>query len=78
MNILSFPFPLVILLGRQKPGKWCAMHVRVAYMIDPHRRFSSKSELGGGWEVGWLREQTGWSGHTQKEGGQALAGTERA
>lgn len=37
MNILSFPFPLVILLGRQKPGKWCAMHVRVAYMILRHQ-----------------------------------------
>lgn len=32
----SFPFPLVI-LGRQKPGKWCAMHVRVAYMILRHQ-----------------------------------------
>lgn len=37
MNVLSFPFPLVILLGRQKPGKWCAMHVRVAYMILRHQ-----------------------------------------
>lgn len=37
MNIFSFPFPLVILLGRQKPGKWCAMHVRVAYMILRHQ-----------------------------------------
>ena len=37
MNVLSFPFPLVILLGRQKPGKWCAMHVRMAYMILRHQ-----------------------------------------
>ena len=37
MNVISFPFPLVILLGRQKPGKWCAMHVRVAYMILRHQ-----------------------------------------
>lgn len=37
VNVLSLPFPLVVLLGRQKPGKWCAMHVRVAYMILRHQ-----------------------------------------
>lgn len=47
----SFPFPLVI-LGRQKPGKWCAMHVRVAYMILRHQEKMKVLGLGGLGKVG--------------------------
>lgn len=31
------PFPSGYPSGAQKPGKWCAMHVRVAYMILRHQ-----------------------------------------
>lgn len=62
MNVLSFPFPLVILLGRQKPGKWCAMHVRVAYMILRHQE---KMKVLG--PEGWVSTFSGaWQNLDQK------------